>query len=134
GLYEMLIPASPDLVTVEEYEERPRELAAQIVQRIERVCQQVIMLRQEEGRFLMADTKKRVKSIRHMLLLVEGRRKYVIQEYRERIEERLVDYLGDSASVDWTRMHQEIALLAEKGDITEETTRLHSHINHFVET
>ncbi|HLR80262.1 MAG TPA: YicC/YloC family endoribonuclease [Bacillota bacterium] len=133
-LSQTIIPEIPDLITVEEYEETPHELTDQIMQSIERACQQVIMMRQEEGRFLMADIKKRMKSIRNMLLLVEGRRKYVIQEYRERIEERLVDYLGDSASVDWTRMHQEIALLAEKGDITEETTRLHSHINHFVET
>src|SRR5699024_11444960 len=100
-LSQTIIPEIPDLITVEEYEETPHELTDQIMQSIERACQQVIMMRQEEGRFLMADIKKRMKSIRNMILLVEGRRKYVIKEYRERIGERLGDYLGDTASVDW---------------------------------
>ncbi|HEX6593880.1 MAG TPA: YicC/YloC family endoribonuclease [Bacillota bacterium] len=128
-----IVPEIPDLITIEEYEKTPPELIDCIMESIERTCQQVLQMRQEEGRFLINDIKKRMKSIQDMLLLVEGRRKYVIQEYRERIEERLVEYLDDT-SIDPARMHQEIALLAEKGDITEETTRLHSHIHHFFET
>src|SRR5699024_12076536 len=43
-------------------------------------------------------------------------------------------YLAGNKDIDHTRLHQEVALLVEKGDITEELTRLSNHIVHFLTT
>src|SRR5699024_8490087 len=86
-LSQRIIPEIPDLITVEEYDECQHEITDESKKNIERGWQQVIMMRQEEGRIVMADIKKRMKSIRNMLLLAERKRKYVILEYPKRTEE-----------------------------------------------
>lgn len=42
--------------------------------------------------------------------------------------------MEDNSSVDQNHLLQEIAILAEKSDITEEITRLFSHLEHFKQT
>ncbi|MFD2044045.1 YicC/YloC family endoribonuclease [Ornithinibacillus salinisoli] len=128
-----LLTAIPDLFILQESENQPTELQDTIMESIHRTCEQVMVRRAKEGEFLSNDIKERVKSIRSMVLLLEGRRNEVIEEYRLRIKTRIDEYVDDSVKVDSNRIHQEIALLAEKGDISEEITRLLSHIDHFNE-
>jgi uncharacterized protein (TIGR00255 family) len=51
-------------------------------------------------------------------------------EYARRLKERLDELLHD-ASVEPARLAQEAAVLAERGDITEEVARLRSHLAQF---
>ncbi len=55
-----------------------------------------------------------------------------INEYRRRLEEKLGD-LGNPIQIDPQRLAMEVALLADKADITEELTRLDSHLKQFAE-
>lgn len=126
-----MINAIPELLSVQEREQNHRKLEEAILNSIDMACAQVLQRRIEEGSFLIKDIKERVNSIRNMVLLLKERRAVVIEEYRMRINNRIDEYVGDSVMIDSSRMHQEIALLAEKGDITEEITRLLSHIDHF---
>ncbi|WP_042144942.1 YicC/YloC family endoribonuclease [Paucisalibacillus sp. EB02] len=118
----------PDLLTVVENEEKPGELQEKIINSVAKACQQVDEMRIEEGKNLLKDIVKRVSSIRDMVLLLEERREKVTEEYRLRIKKRIEEYIDDSISIDNARIHQEIAMLSEKGDITEEITRLLSHL------
>ncbi len=123
----------PDLITVVENEEKPSELQNIVLTCVANACKQVEEMRMEEGKNLLEDILKRVSSIRDMVLLLEGRREKVIEEYRLRIKKRIEEYIEDSITIDKGQIHQEIAILSEKGDITEEITRLLSHLEQIEE-
>lgn len=55
------------------------------------------------------------------------------KEINKRIQDRVSELL-DSAELDETRLYQEVAILADKADITEELTRIDSHLEQFRET
>jgi uncharacterized protein (TIGR00255 family) len=123
----------PDLITVVENEEKPNELQEKVLTCIAKACEQVLQMRIEEGKHLLDDILQRSSMIREMVHLLEERREVVIEEYRARIHKRIRDFVEVSITMDEARLHQEIALLAEKGDISEEITRLHSHLDQIEE-
>src|SRR5699024_11944942 len=105
-----------------------------ILETTERVCQQVQDSRSMEGKNLKKDIKNRIYSVHNMLLLIKESRPQVISDYQARIYDRIKEYTPYAIKLDDQQLHQEIALLAEKGDISEELTRLESHISYFNET
>lgn len=123
----------PDLITIQENEEKPDNLQENILACIEDACLQVLEMRIEEGKNLLDDILERATIIRNIVRSIESRRENVIDEYRTRIKQRMEEYIEDPITVDSSRLHQEIALLAEKGDIAEEITRLHSHLDQLEE-
>jgi uncharacterized protein (TIGR00255 family) len=128
-----IITQLPELITVTEKEEKPNELQEQLLDCIKLACEQMLKMRLEEGKNLIHDIMNRVQVIRDMVHLLEERRETVVSEYRTRIQSRIEDYLEDATVLEESRLHQEIALLAEKGDISEEITRLLSHVDHVEE-
>ncbi|WP_209482193.1 YicC/YloC family endoribonuclease [Virgibacillus litoralis] len=124
----------PDLLSVQEVENYSEELRDSITTSITRACEQLLQMREEEGTFLIKDVNNRMLVIQEIVSNLQTRRESVIEEYRDRIQSRINNYVGENDIIDQTRINQEIALLAEKGDITEEITRLQSHIDHFFDT
>lgn len=124
----------PELFKIQEVENQPSELFDYILETTERVCQQVQDSRSIEGEYLKKDIKNRVNSVHNMLLLIKESRPQVIKDYQARIYDRIKEYTPYAIKLDDQQLHQEISLLAEKGDISEELTRLESHISHFNET
>lgn len=129
-----LLSSIPELFSVQEDDKYPTQLGDIILEKIECVCRQVQKRRGEEGRNLENDIKNRINSIHNMLLLIEERRPQVINEYQARIYERITEFTSHLIRLDDHQLHKEIALLSEKGDISEELTRLKSHIAFFNET
>lgn len=129
-----ILSTIPGLLSVQEIENQPNELKESIIASTKRVCEQVLLMRKEEGSFLLNDLKNIMEDIREIVAQLKSRRGRVIEEYRDRIQSRINNFIGESDTIDHARMQQEIAVLAEKGDITEEITRLLSHIDHFFET
>lgn len=120
-----------DLITTVEKEKEHDSLHTLLLASIEKVLKTVRTNRQSEGHFLQQDMIQRIKTIKNMLLLVETRQQEMYHEYRKRIKNRIEDHIGNTIEVDQVQLLQEVAILAEKGDIAEEVTRLHSHIEHF---
>lgn len=87
-------------------------------------------MRRREGKSLQADILKRLQHVGKILHGVEQRRPMVMQEYRNRLKMR-VEQLLEGGEVDQGRLAQELALQAERCDITEELTRLNSHLQQF---
>lgn len=129
-----LLTSLPEMITVQEKEEQPDNLKELILKNTELACKQVLKMRKEEGDFLHLDLEKRLQKIRNTILLLSEQREHVIEAYRERIRKKVEAQIENLELVDHARLHQEIVLLAEKGDITEEITRLLSHLEHFSET
>jgi len=85
--------------------------------------------RETEAAMLVKDLKKLLKDIIKSLQLVEKRAPIRIQEYAKVLTEKVQKLIDNPP--DPLRMQTEIALFADRLDITEECTRLRAHIEKF---
>jgi uncharacterized protein (TIGR00255 family) len=92
-------------------------------------------MRVREGAALKRDLLARVGVLRAHVAWLEGERPRVLAGYRERLLARVAKLLeGTGLEVDAGRLAQEAAWFAERCDIAEETTRLHSHLTELERT
>jgi uncharacterized protein (TIGR00255 family) len=84
------------------------------------------VFREREGRELAAELKARAASISESGARMDEFRGRVLAALQSRLNERLAALLG-SVSVDPQRLAQEVALLADKSDVSEELIRLKIH-------
>lgn len=89
-------------------------------------------MRAIEGKKLYEDMNARVNTVERLVGEVEERAPLVAASYKARLEEKLKAYL-DGVNPDEGRLLTEVALFADKSNIDEELTRLHSHISQFRE-
>lgn len=93
----------------------------------------LVAMRGAEGVRLAADLVSRVSALEEMTASIAGRSRDVVRAYGERLHARLVELLGETP-IDEARMATELAVFAERSDITEELTRLRSHLVQFRQT
>ncbi len=86
--------------------------------------------RESEGNHIIKDLKKTLDEITKLLNGVETRAPQRIKEYMKILSERLQKLLNNLP--DEQRLAMEIAIMADKMDISEECTRLRAHIASFV--
>ncbi len=89
-------------------------------------------MRTQEGAALEADLRARLAALTRMTAEAETRAPQRVDEARARLRARLDDLLGD-ARISPERVEQEITLLADKLDVTEECVRLRAHLTFFGE-
>jgi len=87
-------------------------------------------MREEEGENMQKDLAERIDAIESHAAEIESRHPEVIKEYQEKLNDR-IKTLNEGVGLDETRLAQEAALLADRSDITEEMTRLRSHLKQF---
>ena len=97
---------------------------------LEQGVKQCIHMRREEGSAIEADFNERLNQMETLSREVESRAPLVFLEVRDRLQKRIEELLGQG-QVDESRLAQEVAILAEKSDITEEMVRFKSHIKQF---
>lgn len=84
-----------------------------------------IEMKEVEGKALASDIKKRLKTLVSKLSVIEKQVAQRPEKYREKLLEKLSDLLQNAREDE--RLLKEVALFAEKIDITEEIVRLRSH-------
>ena len=89
-------------------------------------------MRAQEGAALREDLASRIDVIEENVNAVEDRAPERVEERQERLRTRLEELVADDR-IDPERIETEIALLADKLDVTEECVRLHSHLQMFRE-
>jgi uncharacterized protein (TIGR00255 family) len=87
---------------------------------------QVLDMRKAEGGMIQEDLMRRLEVLKTGLIEIEKMNVSFADERKEILESRLQKLLGKH-ELDETRIAQEVALLAERSDVTEETVRLKSH-------
>ncbi|MBI4377786.1 MAG: YicC family protein [Nitrospinae bacterium] len=87
-------------------------------------------MREKEGEILYRDITERLKMIHGCTDILKEEQSRLIDGFRYRFQDRLNKML-DGAGITPERLSQEIALIAEKSDITEELIRLESHLKQF---
>ena len=92
-------------------------------------------MRSIEGQAMGRDMLENIETIKAQLARIEQRVPQVISDYTVRIHERVTKLLESlGTSVDTGDVAREVALFAERSDISEETVRLQSHLQQFCET
>ena len=89
---------------------------------------QVLDMREAEGEQIQEDLIRRLKVLKTGLIELEKMNVSFADERKEKLESRLQKLLSNH-ELDETRLIQEVAILAERADVTEETVRLKSHYN-----
>ena len=90
-------------------------------------------MRMREGKALLDDTIKRLHTIRISLKAITRRAPNCVEENFQRMKKRVMKLMGDNLP-NPDRLHQELATYADRCDITEELTRLASHLSQFQES
>ncbi len=87
----------------------------------------LVSMRAVEGHELQKEMLARVERIRSQVEIIESGSGGIVAAYRDKLRARISELL-DKNNVDEARLAQEVAYLAERSDITEEITRLNSHL------
>ncbi|HSN83652.1 MAG TPA: YicC/YloC family endoribonuclease [Polyangiales bacterium] len=97
-------------------------------------CEAVVAMRETEGTALAAELESRLGELATHVSALESMASDVVETRRARLRERIEVLLADvDVELDPTRLEQEIAVLADRSDITEELVRLGSHRGQMLE-
>ena len=87
-------------------------------------------MREKEGVILDRDITERLKIINDHINILKGKQTELIDGFRTRFSERLKKML-EGKEIPSDRLSEEVAIMAERSDITEELIRLESHVGQF---
>jgi len=89
-------------------------------------------MREVEGRFLEADLMGHCDAMAKELEVVAGRSSSVVGEYAKRLRKRVDELLAEAKlKLDAETLAREVAILADRSDISEEIARLNAHLQQF---
>lgn len=125
-----LISRFPDVLRVEKQQLDLDEAWVELEQPLKHALDSLVQQRTEEGERLTVDFRQRLETVEAFADQVAERAPIVAVEYRKKLEERLRNYL-ESVELDPSRLLTEAAMFADRSSITEELTRLKSHLAAF---
>jgi uncharacterized protein (TIGR00255 family) len=110
------------------------QLDADFLDQVEKTLQEalsmLVNMRQDEGIALFSDMQMRLQSIQKTTETIRLRAPQVVMEYQKRLSDRIKE-LTAGFEMDPARLAQEVAIMADRCDITEEIVRMQSHISQF---
>jgi len=121
---QLQIVAAPD---TKEDEEAVRAALKSIV---DDALQELLKMKEMEGKTLALDVQKRLKIIEENIAAIELKKEQPLVHYRKKLGDRMKE-IGHLQGEAEERILREVALLAEKLDVTEELVRLRTHIEQF---
>jgi uncharacterized protein (TIGR00255 family) len=111
--------------------DRPEDdIPAMVKRAVRDALDGVVRMRKQEGEALKNDMLRHLASISQKAKGISELAPLTVTEYRRKLEERLAQLLPQSG-IDPQRVAQEVALLADKSDISEELARLASHLEQY---
>ena len=120
------------VLTLKEPEEDLDKAQACLEKLLAEALEQAESMRRTEGAQLAEDIRGRMTDLRAALARIEARLPEVRALYEERLRQRIVELVADP-SVAEERVMLEVAVMAEKSDVTEEVVRLKGHYDHIDE-
>lgn len=124
----MLVPRLPD-----------EEVAKQVREKVLSITQEAVVrlkeMRAAEGAALAADLDNHCEVIKRNLEQIRARSSTVLEEYAKKLTKRVGDLLSEvELQLDETTLVREVAVFADRSDISEEITRLDSHLEQFIKS
>ena len=128
-----LIAGLRDVVSVSDQPTEDPKLAKVVQQLMTKALTDLADMRTREGKALAEDMHARIQTIRKHKGDVAARSPLLAQESLDKMKVRVQKLLGSDIP-DLPRLYQELAVYADRGDITEEIVRLDSHMIQFEQT
>jgi uncharacterized protein (TIGR00255 family) len=122
----------PDVIVYEQKKENLSRIWPQLKKGLDCALDKLIRMREAEGRSLARDLMKRAKKIRYYLGNIENQLPKVIAGYRKNLFQK-VKALSGIKRPNQDRIAEEVALFVRSSDVSEELTRLKSHLKAFRE-
>ena len=133
GLYVRNITGFGDVfITQEDDEEILAEKWAVALKALNSAVENLIAMRTQEGNQLKNDLIERIENIEANLKDIEKVTNGRVEEIRNKLRER-IQQLFDDENFDKERLETEVAVIADKMDITEEIVRMRAHLKFFIE-
>lgn len=124
----------PDVLETSGFDDADDTEWALTLRALEKAADQTARMRLKEGGELRRDLVKRLKFIGRNVAEVERLAAKRIPAAREKLRERLAELMEDRGVIDEGRLEMELAIYADKLDLTEESVRFRSHMTFFVKT
>ncbi len=121
---------APGVFRLEEVELSAGEIGGEVLSALDTALGRLEQMQREEGKHLRSDMERRLDAIERQVAEISGLAREVVTQYRETLFGRLTD-CGLAIDLKDERVLREIALYAERCDITEELTRIESHVGQF---
>ncbi|WP_400163270.1 YicC/YloC family endoribonuclease [Brevibacillus sp. TJ4] len=124
----------PGVVHTSQTDDRSQDTDEWILSLVRQAGQDLLSMKVAEGKQLHLDLVERLAQIGKWVDEIRDLAPQVSEEYRKRLQQRIAEMTDSlSSQLEPQRMLQEVALFAEKSDISEELTRLQSHCNQFAQ-
>ena len=124
-----LVAGFQDILAVAETKEDPEALWQVLSRGLDQALEELDQMRTDEGTALARDILSRIETIERLIATIRGKAPLSVELARKRMTDTLSRLLNEQP--DPVRVAQEIAILAERTDVTEELTRLASHMVQF---
>jgi len=126
----MLLMNQRDVVTIQEAEVAGETMRPVLEKALDQALTMLEAMRRVEGEATSADFEQRLSALEDLLGRVEKRAPRVPLEWQARLKERLERHAQDFAAAP-ERIAQELAIFADRCDISEEIARFQSHLGQF---
>ena len=130
----MNVAKFPEIVKCEEKEEDEDLYWSMLKEALDMSMEKLTQMRKEEGEKLAIDTIERCDILANVIDEIEKYSNTVVDEYREKLNNRISEILENPSIIDENRLAQEVAIFADKSSITEEIVRFRSHIEQLRKT
>lgn len=116
-------------------EEQQAVLGPAVLAAVREALDKANKMRMLEGTALADDMLRNCQAMTACVELIRGRAPLVVQEYQEKLKKRVDELLAAAKlNIDQETLAREVAIFADRSDISEELARLTSHLNQFAET
>jgi uncharacterized protein (TIGR00255 family) len=124
-----LVAGLKDLITITEVKDDPENLWQIFSKGMSQALDELDLMRNQEGALLSQDIGERLNTVERTGKAIRSQVPVTVENTRKRMTETLNRLLAEQP--DPLRLAQEIAVLAERTDVTEELTRLECHMTQF---
>ncbi len=100
---------------------------------LDNAVKELLKMKKNEGGELLKDLVGRIKSIEEKAQVIENESSKSVGEYFSLIKDKIKALVEDITQYN-DRLEMELAIIAERSDITEECVRLRSHLKFFLES
>ena len=125
------VTARNDLIRPKEVESDVDKVWACLADCMQEVLVDIDAMRQKEGAFIADDFRGRLQFLKDSIDQIEADSSGLLEQYKQRLMERILVLTEQRVSLDEGRIEQEAAFLADKSDISEEIIRVRSHLAQF---
>ena len=125
----------PGVISTAIPEEQQAVLGPAIIAAVKQALARANQMRAQEGAAMAEDMLRNCRRLADCVELIRMRAPLVVQEYQEKLRKRVDDLLASAKlNMDQETLAREVAIFADRSDISEELARLASHLDQFQET